>query len=235
MDIRAMEVEMTRDFVKGVALGAATSALVLAASAAVAGTGVGGVFNLGKTNSVSKPTILNSHTSGAALKLTNAGSGRALGLKVTRGAPFTVNSSTKVANLNADKLDGSDALASRGSVDLGDIVDPDQRRASLGSIAGLGTFTVGGAVLGPGEDCDVTFTNTSGAAVVINGAANPGLADGASIELAGTGSRPDGISSMFSIVTASATTVVSGQVNLNYGFPSGNNTCAGAVQALVTR
>lgn len=132
-------------------------------------------------------------------------------------------------------VDGTDVLARTGSVDLGDVVDPDEIRASLGSIAGLGTFTVGGAFLGPDQDCDVTFTNTSGAAVVINGAANPGLAHGASIELAGTGSRPDGISSTFSIVTADAATVVSGQVNLTFGFPSGNTTCAGAVQALLTR
>jgi hypothetical protein len=46
----------------------------------------------------------------AVSKLTNRGEGPALSLNVKRGKPpMAVNSSRKVANLNADKLDGKDA------------------------------------------------------------------------------------------------------------------------------
>jgi hypothetical protein len=237
---------MGRGFLKGVVLGAIVSTIVLAAASALAGTGVGAVFNLGKTNSVDKPSTLTGTTSGKMLNITNRGSGPALGLKVAGGtAPFTVSSGMKVAKLNADKLDGidstrfihgvGDAFVKDGAADLSGVVDPSENRTALGSIPGLGSFTVGGAILGPGGDCDITFTNTSGAALVVNGAANPGLADAASIELAGTSTRPDGVSTTFTIATANAATVATGQVVLTFGFPgAGNVVCAGSVQALVS-
>jgi hypothetical protein len=49
---------MKLTFVKGVVLGAVTSMLTLAATAALAGTGVGAVFNLGKTNKVNATSTL---------------------------------------------------------------------------------------------------------------------------------------------------------------------------------
>jgi hypothetical protein len=147
--------------------------------------------------------------------------------------------------VNADKVDGidsggfvhgaGDAFIQNGNADLSNVVDPDENRTNLGSIPGLGSFTVGGATLGPGEDCDITFTNSSGGSLVVNGAANAPLADGASIELAGTGVRPSGVSNTFSIAALSAATVASGQVVLMYGVPGGQNVvCAGAVHALVS-
>jgi hypothetical protein len=115
----AKEIEMGTLF-KGVVLGAVTSTLVLVAASAVAGTGVGGVFNLGKTNTVNaKSTLTGERAHGKMLEITNAGAGAgatALGLNVAAGRPpLTVNSDAKVVNLNADKVDGKEA---------GDLVGP---------------------------------------------------------------------------------------------------------------
>jgi hypothetical protein len=101
-------------FLKGVALGAAVSTVVVAATAAVAGNGVGGVFNLGQGNTVDQTTALSGAPVGKpSLKLTNsstAAGATALSLNVASGLPpFSVNSNTKVAKLNADKLDGFDS------------------------------------------------------------------------------------------------------------------------------
>jgi hypothetical protein len=74
----------------------------------------GGNFILGQSNSASSTTALSSGTTGPAFKVTstNTGFATALGLNVPSGhAPFTVNSGAKVANLNADKLDGKDSSA----------------------------------------------------------------------------------------------------------------------------
>jgi hypothetical protein len=79
----------------------------MVATAAMAGTGIGGVFNLGKTNTVDATTSLSGSSSGAQLGVTNSGAGPALSLKVASGKPpLSVNSSAKVRNLNASMLDG---------------------------------------------------------------------------------------------------------------------------------
>ena len=90
----------------------------LALFIALGGTAVaatGGNVILGKANSASSKTSLSAAISSTALQLTNTGTGTgatALGLNVASGhAPFTVNSPTKVANLNADRLDGQDSTA----------------------------------------------------------------------------------------------------------------------------
>jgi len=122
-------------FFRGVVLGSITSVLVVSASVALAGSGVGGIFNLGKSNSVNKTSSLTGSTPGATQLVvsnsaTNTGS---RGLLVTghspTGAllaqnslgkaasfqsgssypPFDVNSTKKVTNLNADQLDGIDS------------------------------------------------------------------------------------------------------------------------------
>lgn len=72
----------------------------------------GGNFILGRSNSASSTTSLSSSGSGPALKATNTSIGTAGNFNVTAGhPPLTVNSGTKVANLNADKLDGKDSSA----------------------------------------------------------------------------------------------------------------------------
>jgi hypothetical protein len=79
----------------------------MVATAAMAGTGIGGVFNLGKTNTVDATTSLTGSTSGAQLGITNAGTGPALSLNVASGKPpLAVNSSTRVKNLNSSFLNG---------------------------------------------------------------------------------------------------------------------------------
>ena len=100
-------------------------ALVLAlmfgvASMALAGTGVNGVFNLGVPNTVNGLTTLVSGGAGVGpsspmLRVdnnSNATGATALELQVEPGRPpMTVNSGTKVANFNADKLDNKEAAA----------------------------------------------------------------------------------------------------------------------------
>ena len=93
-------------------IAALVSALV-AAGAAVATTQT---FVLGKTNTVNATSAVTNGTNTINDKLmqfTNMSIGTgatALGLNVANGhAPFAVNSTTKVANLNADQLDGRDS------------------------------------------------------------------------------------------------------------------------------
>lgn len=109
------------------------------ASPALAGTGVGAVFNIGVTNTVNAVTTLVGTTTGSMLSITNnstgtaaraltvtsksasgntiystnTGGGPALGLSVPAGrAPMKVSSgAAKVINLDADKLDGQDSAA----------------------------------------------------------------------------------------------------------------------------
>jgi hypothetical protein len=82
------------------------------ASAALAGTGVGATFNLGKTNTVNRLSKLVGSTDNPMVRITNKSAGAdatTLTLQVEPGqAPMRVNSSTAVANLNADQVDGQD-------------------------------------------------------------------------------------------------------------------------------
>jgi hypothetical protein len=73
----------------------------------------GGAFILGGNNSASQRSLLAANFNGSALQLSNSSptaSATALRLTVVADhAPFGVNSTTKVANLNADYLDGLDS------------------------------------------------------------------------------------------------------------------------------
>lgn len=75
----------------------------------------GGNFILGQPNSASSRSTLSAPIADRALQLTNrntAPGATALGLNVANGhPPLAVNSSQKVPNLNADKLDGVDSSA----------------------------------------------------------------------------------------------------------------------------
>src|ERR1044072_1845970 len=88
----------------------------LALFVALGGAGyasTGGGFVLGRLNSAGSQSTLSASVSKKALQITNTkrtAGATALGLKVAPGhAPFTVNSRAKVANLNADTLDGVDS------------------------------------------------------------------------------------------------------------------------------
>jgi hypothetical protein len=81
----------------------------------------GGNFILGRANSANKTTALTgSPTSGAALSVTNATSGQPAAAFHTTGTaqPFSVNSTTKVTNLDADLLDGLDSTAFQRTSDI---------------------------------------------------------------------------------------------------------------------
>ncbi len=108
---------MRTDLFKGVVLGAAVSAVLMTTTAALAGTGVGAVFNLGKTNRVNAQSTLKGSTasSGRTLQLTNTGAGSGLGITVRAGrSPIVVNAGAgKAKNLDADKLDGIDSTQIR--------------------------------------------------------------------------------------------------------------------------
>lgn len=105
----------TASMVFGLAL---VLALVVGAATAAFGAN-GDFFRVGKSNLAT-----------AVSTLTRSGTGPALSLKVDSGAPLAVNSSDKVARLNADKLDGSDStdfVSGSGSVTTVDerFSDPD--------------------------------------------------------------------------------------------------------------
>ena len=72
-------------------------ALVLGVATAAFGAN-GDVFKVGRSNFASAVSVLD-----------KSGAGPALRLLVDSGAPMAVNSSAKVTNLNADKVDGKDA------------------------------------------------------------------------------------------------------------------------------
>jgi hypothetical protein len=89
-------------------------ALVLGgATTALAGTGVGATFNLGKVNSVNAISKLVGSVGGSSLTIDNNSTdanATALDLQVEPGKPpMRVNSSTEVQGLNADQLNGKSA------------------------------------------------------------------------------------------------------------------------------
>ena len=156
-------------FSKGAAIGGIAGAFVAASTIALAGTGIGGVFNLGQENTVNAQTSLKGsvssnaqlrvengsngvglfgissngkgvygkHTAatggepgvqgetasaaGAGVMGKNTGGGPGLSAFVNPGSsPLSVNSNTRVANLNADLVDGKNSTAFLSST--GDIV-----------------------------------------------------------------------------------------------------------------
>ena len=137
-----------------VAVSAVGLAVVLAlvlgvATTALAGTGVGATFNLGKVNSVGALSTLVGSTASSMLKVDNNGAGTALDLQVgptttppdqKTAAPMTVDSQAKVANLNADELDGMDSaqFAPLGGFKATEVIDVS------GPLPREGTFTSNG-------------------------------------------------------------------------------------------
>jgi hypothetical protein len=103
---------------------------------------------LGKSdNSATLKTGLSAQVNDKALQLTNTNTGAsatALGLTVASGhAPLTVSSQTRVANLNADKLDGIDSagfVQGRGTALANRIVVVPTDAKTLLTIPGLGSL-----------------------------------------------------------------------------------------------
>lgn len=96
-------------------------AVVLALTVGLASEALGangGNLILGKANNVATRVtgLVGRVASGAALLVSNPSGGAALDLRVKAGkAPMKVNSSGKIANLNADVLDGKSAEAFLGA------------------------------------------------------------------------------------------------------------------------
>ena len=101
---------MRSHFMTGVVIGSLVVAVAALAGTAFAGTGLGAVFHLGRTNTVDRVSTLTGSTSGKMLQVTNAGTGSALGLTTPPdAAPLRANSHVVVKNLNVDMLDGQHA------------------------------------------------------------------------------------------------------------------------------
>src|SRR5215472_12743950 len=101
---------MKLTFVKGTVVGVITAMACLTATSALAGTGVGAVFNLGRTNKVNASSSLKGSAKGPMLAVTNSRGGPALSLHVVNGKPpLMVNSSARVRHFNASLLDGRNA------------------------------------------------------------------------------------------------------------------------------
>ncbi len=128
--------------------------LLVLSSTALAGSGVGGVFNLGQLNTVSGSVTQlvgtmsgnrlfyvknnattagssaidaeNNSTTAAAFRAKNAGGGPAftLNVKTNTTPPMITNSTGKVRNLNSDLLDGKDSSAFQGSYKHTVVVSP---------------------------------------------------------------------------------------------------------------
>lgn len=90
-----------------------TALTLTTATAAFAGSGVGGVFNLGVTNSADAITSLVGSVAGPSVRIDNNSANsaaRALDLQVEPGKPpMSVNSATKVAKLDSDQVDNKSA------------------------------------------------------------------------------------------------------------------------------
>lgn len=167
---------MATQFVKGAVIGAVTSSVLLISTVAVAGTGIGAVFNLGQKNTVNAQSTLTGATSGKNLQITNNGSGPALGLTVGSGKPpLVVNADAgKATHLNADLLDGKDStafvigrghlLSNRATV-THDVQPDASASGTILTIPGFGDITgtcAGMFAGGQGAAYQFAFTNSSG-------------------------------------------------------------------------
>jgi len=148
-------------------------ALVLGVATAALGAN-GDVFRVGQSNFASAVSVLD-----------KSGAGPALRLLVDSGAPLAVNSSTKVANLNADKVDGRDAP-------LGAVINTDGTTAR-----GVGV-TSSKAVFGTPGIYVVTFNRNVSSCVYV-----ASLGDGAGNTFAGEGSATNGATANEVVVVTS--------------------------------
>jgi len=150
---------------KSVLLGVGAAAAVIAVTGAASGSGIGGIFNLGKINTVNATSRLTGSTKHPMLSVTNNGTGTALSLQVANGkAPFSVNSPVQVAGLNASLLGG---LAPTQFVQGGGqersfgftMSTATNSTKTLLSVPGFGTFNAQCGANG-GEFAEVTFNPT---------------------------------------------------------------------------
>ena len=146
----------------------ATALFLVLGGTAYAATG--GNFILGQPNSASSTTSLTRTGANTAkgLQVTNNSTGAgatALGLNVASGhPPFAVNSGTKVANLNADKLDGLDStglVQGRGTLLSNRRVFVPTATKTLLVIPGLGELRATCF----SNEAQITWTNTTSSTI----------------------------------------------------------------------
>lgn len=166
-----------------VVLGAATVALAAAP---------GDPFRLGKGNVINKVTKLVGKASSPRLVIDNNGNGVALSLQVKPGRPpMQVNSTRKVARLNADRLDNLDQgafLRKNGKAADADRLDG----RDSGDFLSASTYTIRVATTGSGganQRSDKDLSCNFGDRLLSGGYYS--VDEGTHIE----GSTPDGISS----------------------------------------
>lgn len=121
-------------------LGAATVLLLAGNTVAYAATGK--ALLLGKANYANKQTTLARSTSGPALRLTT---------KAPGSAPLSTNGRGKVANLNADMLDGLDSAALRTSSRVYTSTIDDAGEAKITLPLSAGSYLVDYAVYAEAE------------------------------------------------------------------------------------
>ncbi len=110
---------------------AVTLALMLGVATVALAAVPGDPFRLGRINTINALSTMVGSASTPLLRIDNNGSGAALDLQVQPGkAPMRVNSGTKIANLNADQLDGQDSSALLG------------RNAVIAAVVNSGTGTI---------------------------------------------------------------------------------------------
>ncbi|MBW8751532.1 MAG: hypothetical protein JF565_08920 [Propionibacteriales bacterium] len=126
-------------------IGAATILVLAGNTVALAATGHS--FILGKTNKANTVSTLKRTTNGPALNLVT---------KPSNTAPFSVNSNGKVANLNADSLDGQDSSA----------FAPSSLSGQVGSIASNTPIARGFINTGAGGTAPTIATGSTGVSAV---------------------------------------------------------------------
>jgi len=146
------------------------------ASTALAGTGVGSAFNLGKTNTVNAISKLVGSVAGSSLLIDNNSTNSAataLDLQVEAGkAPMKVNSGARVANLNADKLDGMDAGQLQGfstlRVSTTEETAPGGSSITQTASCGAGEQAISGSVEVQSGNISQVFYNAPGGVPVVD-------------------------------------------------------------------
>jgi hypothetical protein len=134
------------------------------ASTALAGTGVGARFDLGRTNTVDVVSRLVGSVSGPTLALRNDASDRAattLSLQMgnPKLAPMRTNATGKVGNLNADQLDGRDSSTFAIGNEDGSAIQAIQATSALlaqnaGKLDGKDSTEFASGVSGKANDAD---------------------------------------------------------------------------------
>jgi hypothetical protein len=218
--------------------------LVLVTANAIAGTGVGGVFNLGQTNTVDAQTILNGNPGGNAqlrVQNTSGGSG-AFGVlgRTTTGHPSTqsaglrgINEAVNGAGYGVWGTHHASGVGVFGSAPTGTGVLGTNTGSGFAGVSGSSTGADGTGVVGAadtgGSAYGVWGHSASGYGVVGEGASNGGLfiggTDGINTGTSGTNfsalfAHHDGTNSGYGVYASTGVGIgVQGaHSNGNYGF-----------------